>query len=58
LITVFSATNYEGKQNNRGAFLEISELANELLVQPNTYDPVSSASRWLPVLADTGLRRA
>eukprot|EP00823_Brevimastigomonas_motovehiculus_P004884 TRINITY_DN3348_c0_g1_i1.p1 TRINITY_DN3348_c0_g1~~TRINITY_DN3348_c0_g1_i1.p1 ORF type:complete len:597 (+),score=137.19 TRINITY_DN3348_c0_g1_i1:181-1791(+) len=47
LITVFSATDYEGHHKNCGAFLEVTARGDEILVQPNTYEPSGFTAHWL-----------
>jgi hypothetical protein len=41
LITVFSATNYCGRDKNHGALLEVAPVDNVLLVTPKMIEPLN-----------------
>jgi hypothetical protein len=49
LITIFSATNYCGRDMNCGALLDVVEKGEELLICPKSIEPMTdtlSTSTW------------
>ena len=52
LITVFSATNYCGRDMNFGALLDIVDVGDTLLVTPKQIEPYNSSFWSAEVIRD------